>query len=62
MHAVLRDIELANLRWRERRRAQAFGLRLPGSDLIADGVRVLPTRVALDPLDDDPTLVCDQDL
>lgn len=29
--------------------------------LIADGVRMLPTRVALDPLDDDPTLACDQD-
>lgn len=29
--------------------------------LIADGVRMLPTRIALDPLDDDPTLACDQD-
>ncbi|MFY0535290.1 hypothetical protein [Nannocystis pusilla] len=27
--------------------------------LIAEGMRMLPTRIALDPLDDDPTLVCD---
>ncbi|MCY0993086.1 hypothetical protein OV203_38445 [Nannocystis sp. ILAH1] len=29
--------------------------------LIAEGMRMLPTRIALDPLEDDPTLVCDDD-
>lgn len=29
--------------------------------LLAQGARLYPTRIASDPLDDDPTLVCDQD-
>lgn len=29
--------------------------------LLADGARLLPTQIALDPRDDDPTLVCEMD-
>ncbi len=29
--------------------------------LLAEGARLYPTRIAFDPRDDDPTLVCDQD-